>query len=143
MTLDVTTPKGLETLEQERVELSILKSRYPLLTFAHTPKDRESAVDGAIIEGDQWVGLFLSSCRNLTRNQLKGFGNDVILTYKKMHKAVDLAERSCIPVFGYFFLIPERLVMVVKVINDRGGNNAEGSYRNDGNSGDGQWRKSS
>ena len=64
--------------------------------------------------------MFLSSCREMTRTQLTEWDDEWLVTYDKVQKAVGLAKQLCVPVVGYLLLIPDRIVVVTRLINDRG-----------------------
>lgn len=120
MKLDVNTPKGQVTVAQEEEQLAILHRANPAFTFIHTPKDRASDVDGFIVKNHSVVGMFLSSCRTSSREQMRKWGDTWLLTYDKIQKAIPLAKQLCVPVYGCIYLVPDQLVLTLTLVDDKG-----------------------
>lgn len=120
MNLDINTPRGQITVAQEVEQLAILKSSSPEFEFIHTPKDRPSDVDGFIVKDHSVVGMFLSSCRTSTRDQMRKWGDTWLLTFDKIQKAIPLAKQLCVPVYGCVYLVPDRMVLTLTLVSAKG-----------------------
>ena len=120
MRLDVNTPKGQITVSQEIEQLAILKNSTPDFEFIHTPKDRPADVDGFIVKDHSVVGMFLSSCRTSTRDQMRKWGDTWLLTFDKIQKAIPLAKQLCVPVYGCIYLVPDRMVLTLTLVSAKG-----------------------
>jgi hypothetical protein len=120
VSLDVNTPRGQKTLKQEEEQLEILKKSIPSYDFIHTPKDMASDVDGFIVQDKTIIGMFLSSCRTATRKQIMNWGDTWLLTYDKLQKSVPLAKQLCVPVYGFLYLVPDKMVLSLRLISSKG-----------------------
>lgn len=120
MSLDVNTPRGKESVRQEEEMLSLLKSAIPSYDFIHTPKDTAADVDGFMVQNNAVSGMFLSSCRVASRSQMRKWGDTWLLTFEKIQKATQLAKQLCVPVYGFIYLVPDKLVLVIKLVSVRG-----------------------
>ena len=120
MSLDILTPKGQESAAQEMEQLEILSKADKSVGFIHTPKGEPSDVDGFITRDGAVTGMFMSSCRKSTREQMRKWGDEFILTNDKVVKATQLAKQLCLPVYAFVYLVPDKLVLVQTLINKRG-----------------------
>lgn len=120
MSLDVLTPKGQESAAQEVEQLEILSKADASVAFIHTPKDEPSDVDGFISRNGTVTGMFMSSCRKATREQMRKWGDEFILTNDKVVKATQLAKQLCLPVYAFLYLVPDKVVLVQTLVNKRG-----------------------
>lgn len=120
MSLDVLTPKGQESAAQEIEQLEILSQADKTVSFIHTPKNEPSDVDGFITRDGVVTGMFMSSCRKATREQMKAWGDEFILTNDKVVKATQLAKQLCLPVYAFLYLVPDKIVMVQTLVNKSG-----------------------
>lgn len=120
MSLDVLTPKGQESAAQEVEQLEILSRADASVAFIHTPKDEPSDVDGFVARDGVVTGMFMSSCRKATREQMRNWGDEFILTNDKVVKATQLAKQLCLPVYAFLYLVPDKVVLVQTLVNKRG-----------------------
>ena len=120
MSLDVLTPRGQESVAQEIEQLEILARADAGVSFIHTPKEEPSDVDGFISRDGAVTGMFMSSCRQATRDQMRKWGDEFILTADKVVKATSLAKQLCMPVYAFVYLVPDKLVLVQTLVNKRG-----------------------
>jgi hypothetical protein len=120
MSLDILTPKGQESAREEREMLDSLRVTFPDSLFVNTPKDDPAKVDGFTIKGDQITSCFESKCRNMSRSQLSRFGDEWLVTYAKIVHGATLAKTLCVPFYGFLYLIPDRMILVVKIADETG-----------------------
>jgi hypothetical protein len=121
MTLDINTPKGQESLQQEQEMLQIIKRSAPAFEFAQTPKEASAEVDGIVMKDRTLIAVFESKCRNMSHKDLAGsFGNEWLITYEKLVKGASIARSFQIPFVGYLFLVPDKKVLSVVICNKNG-----------------------
>ena len=120
MSLDIATPKGQISLKQEGEMLDILLGACPGIKVLQTPKDQPADVDGVIARAGSIIAVFESKCRELTRTQLRNFGDEWLVTFEKLQKGALLAKSLCVPFIGYLYLVPDRRVLSVRIADDRG-----------------------
>jgi len=118
--LDINTPKGQITLAQEQAQLAILAKSAPGVSFIQTPKDQPADVDGFIVREGSIVGMFLSSCRTSSREQMRKWGDTWLLTFDKIQKAIPLAKQLCVPVYGCIYLVPDQMVLTLTLVSAKG-----------------------
>jgi hypothetical protein len=122
MILDINTPNGQITLAHEQEQLAVIRGQHPSWSFVQTPKTLDSDVDGFIVKPDGTApAMFLSSCRMADRQTMREKWRDEwLLTYDKIHKAVVLAKSLRMSVYGFLYLVPDRLVIVVPLVSKDG-----------------------
>lgn len=114
--LDINTPRGAVTLEQERRLAEMIKQRWPGSCYLHTPKDKPGDVDAILAKDDLIKAVGQASCRDLTLATLRGsFSNEWLLTYDKMLKGRQLALAMCVEYWGLLYLVPDGLVLRIKM----------------------------
>ena len=114
--MDILTPKGQETLKQDRMAVGLFTSTFPKFQFVETPKDRPALIDGFIHQ----EGILLSGvevkCRNMTASDLAGkFKNRWLITHEKVEQGISLCNKLGVDYRGFLYLVPDRLLMVVPI----------------------------
>jgi hypothetical protein len=120
MSLDILTPKGQESAREEQEMLDSLRITFPSHMFVNTPKKNPSQVDGFTIKDDEITSCFESKCRDMTRRQLTTWGNEWLVTYDKILHGAMLAKSLCVPFNGFLYLVPDNLLIVVKIADEMG-----------------------
>lgn len=120
MSLDIATPKGQISLQQEQSMLAIIETGHPGFRAIQTHKDKPADVDGFIVHGQSIMAVFESKCRDMTREQLAKFGNEWLVTFEKLQKGALIARALCVPLVGYLFLVPDKKVLSVRLTDERG-----------------------
>jgi len=120
MGLDVTTPRGLESVAQEVRLLKAVEAQYPVRVIP-TPKDGAATVDGVLVIGDTLAGVFESKCRNMTLRTLReDFGNEWLVTHDKLLGAAQAARLLGVPLFGFVYLVPDDVGLAIRLANAEG-----------------------
>lgn len=68
MNLDINTPKGQLTLEQEQTMLAAFVREFPQFRALQTPKHKHAAVDGVLETNGMVSAVFELKCRNMSCN---------------------------------------------------------------------------
>jgi len=121
MTMNVLTEKGLKSLAFEREAVAKFLAIHPRYDFVETPKEQPSAIDGVLVRDGVTRALVEARCRKMTRDTLRGaFGDTWMVTMAKLEKGRTLSELLCLPFVGMLYLLPERVLIVLDVTDDRG-----------------------
>ena len=121
MWLDINTPKGQTTVEEEKQMLQILSSAYPNTEFCHTPLKNPSKVDGFTIKNNVVTSVFESKCRQMKLNTLiNTFNNEWLVTFEKIQSGAIIARKLSVPFIGLLFLVPDNLIIVTKITDQNG-----------------------
>jgi hypothetical protein len=116
MNLDVNTPRGLVTLEQERRAAEIICKTWPGCAYIHTPKDQAAAIDAVLCKSGTVRAVVLASCRNCNLSTLRTTFHDAwLLTYSKIVEGQRIAQAMCVELWGILYLVPDDTVLRVKL----------------------------
>lgn len=123
--LDIHTKKGQEALANELWVMRVLNGMRLNFRLIGTDKDTASKIDGFIVktdaDGDEVLaGIYEAKTRNMTLKQLATYGNTWLITTSKVHAARIMSERLKVPFYGFLHLVPENLVLIVKITDNRG-----------------------
>ena len=120
--MDIQTPKGQKTLEDEHWAAQIWSNAHPDYSYIETPKNQPSAVD-AIIEKNNVIRAVVEvKCRyDMTLNQLLTEREGMwLVTLEKILKGKTLSEFLCVPFLGFLYLVQDRTLLVTKLTDNRG-----------------------
>jgi hypothetical protein len=119
--LDIQTEKGKESMRHERRAVEIFLHHYPGWLYAETPKDAPAIVDAALVdESGGIVGLVEQKSREMTFETLASWGNEWLVTTKKIVEAREAAMALCVPLVGFLYLIPEDALVIQRITNADG-----------------------
>lgn len=137
--LDINTPAGQETLQQEKDAIAIFirasaterqkRGENPdYFRYIHTIKTRHAAADGLLVDDrDEIRAAVVVSCRVTSRGQRftqayfkRELENEWLLTEDKLHKLALLSKLLCCPGFGWLHFVPEKALWVVRMSNMEG-----------------------
>ena len=115
MTLDVTTPKGRLSVEQEKKVAKLIEAKWQCV-YAHTDKDSPAYVDSVIVRDGAVKAIAETKCRNATLTQLQTTYNDEwLITHEKLVRGQKLAKWLYCEYWGLLFLVPSGVVMRVRL----------------------------
>lgn len=121
MSLDIATPAGQTALAQERALLRAVEVSFPAIRCVETKKDAPAKVDGFLVgKGGIVTGVFESKCRDLSREQLRRFGDEWLITFEKIAAGADLARSLCVPFFGFLHLTPDGRGLALRITDEAG-----------------------
>lgn len=120
--LDIMTPKGQETLRQEKVCAAIFEHYAAAwgLSYIRTKKDMPCRFDAYLVRDGEIVAAVEQKSRAMSRWQLARFKDEWLVTYDKILAASKHAAELYVPLLGFMYLIPDRLLLVVKLTDKHG-----------------------
>jgi hypothetical protein len=120
MSLDINTPRGQESVAEENEMLDILHSNFNSL-FIHTPIKSAASIDGIIIKDNSLTGLFESKCRRDTLQTFQTqYNNEWLVSFHKLQAGATLSKLMCVPFFGFLYLVPDKIILIIKLTDDQG-----------------------
>ena len=127
--MDILTPKGQETLRQERKAIALFLESFPGFEFFETPKETPADIDGVITRGTTLISGVEVKCRNMTVSDLKNkYYNQWLVTADKLDRGVSVCERLGIDFRGFLYLVPEKILFIVPIYSYKEGWVAEVDY---------------
>lgn len=120
MSLDIDSPKGQQSLIEERKMLDVVRSYYEFDVF-ETDKEVGCRVDGFLARDNQLFGVFESKCREMDLHTLRvNYKNQWLITYDKILAGLDLSKQLYVPYYGLLYLLHEPICMMIQISDDRG-----------------------
>lgn len=121
MGLDILTPKGQISLDQEKRMIKKLDSIWNGwgVSFIETNKDKDAGCDGFIVKMNTIVGAYESKCRELTEEELRDFGTWLI-TADKIKQGRILSKILKVGFLGFLYLVPEDKIFMWKITDSAG-----------------------
>ena len=123
MTLEVNTPRGQSAVAYERECIQLFCRIHPQYRFLETDKREPAAIDGFFyLHRNRWVDCAVEvKTRDMTMEQLMcDYGNEWLITHKKILRGQRLSELICTPFVGMLYLIPEKTILTIKLTDSRG-----------------------
>lgn len=120
--LDVLTPAGKVTLQQELTAYAIFERHHPGYTIKHTDKDKPEPFDGRIMLGGKVMALVETKCRadvDFYEFQAR-YRNRWLITERKLKFAAACAERERVPLYGFLYIVRGQVLMVKRLTDARG-----------------------
>jgi hypothetical protein len=118
--LDINTPKGQKTLIQEQRAVEIFCNHFTDVEYVNTPKNGSSPVDALLVNNNNLVGIVETKCRDLTRNQLTKYDDTWLITWDKIKKAQQITKFLEVPLWGFLYLVPDDLLVLVDIADANG-----------------------
>jgi hypothetical protein len=120
--MDILTPKGQETLQQEQMAIRMFTENFRGFDFVETPKDKPADIDGFIVKDGVLVSGVEVKCRNMSAYELKThFKNRWLITENKLSRGIGLCRSLGVDFRGFLYLVPDKLLMIVPLWSfDRG-----------------------
>lgn len=111
--LDILTPKGQISREQEKKAIAIWADNFPSISYCETPKNEPSAVDSVLVKDNQIMAVVETKCRsNISYEGFKNtFGNLWLVTFEKILKAKTTAELLSVPFVGFLYLVEDDILL--------------------------------
>lgn len=120
-TLDIESPRGQQSLVEERRMLAAIRLYLPGFRIIETDKSKPDDVDGYLIKQGRVRGVFESKCRHMTRETLRGpFQNEWLVTTDKLVRGVAEAKKYDAPFFGFLYLVPDDVALAIRLADEDG-----------------------
>jgi hypothetical protein len=122
MSLDINTPRGQESVQEERDMLDIIKSRYHSSQFFHTPIKRAALIDGFIVKNNELIAIYESKCRRESLDSFKAhpFNNEWMISHHKINSGASLSKALAVPLWGFLYLVQDRKIIAIQFTDDKG-----------------------
>jgi hypothetical protein len=117
--MDVLTSAGQESQRHAADAINIFE-RATGYQFIHTPPRLPAHADGFVLSGGVLRAVIEIKCRNMTRARLESFNDEVLMTLDKILHCRTVSQSLCVPFACWVYLIPERTLLVQRVINADG-----------------------
>lgn len=119
--MDILSPKGMETLQQEREAVDMFCRLYSCYSYVHTPKDQPCSVDGFLVRDSAVHATVEVKCRMMTLDEFTGrFQSRWLITHAKLERAAEIAGILCTPLIGFLYLVPSKTLLFRKLWHDGG-----------------------
>jgi hypothetical protein len=120
--MDILTPLGQRTLQDEQVAASIWERNFPDFKYVQTPKDKPATVDALLIRNNVIEYAVETKCRyDMDLGVLDDERNgEWLVTYDKLLKAAQIAAGLGVPLIGFLYLVPDKLLLAKKLTNEKG-----------------------
>ena len=120
--MDILTPKGQVTLEQERTATRLFTENFRGFDFVETPKNTPADIDGFVVQrhvnnqsGTLICGVEVK-CRNMTSEKLKNeYSNRWLVTADKIDRGVSICKGLGIDFRGFLYLVPDNMLLIVPI----------------------------
>ena len=117
--LDINTPKGQRTLEQERQVASILLEMG--LTYWNTNKRGDAPVDAVLTKGTNVMYVAETKCRDTDKRTLMNvWHGEWLVTYQKLLELSECSRLLRVPALGLLYLTKDPLLAVVRLTDKHG-----------------------
>lgn len=114
--MDVLTPKGQVTRQQEERAAAIWAKHFPAYSYVQTPKDNPAIVDAILSVDNVIKGVVETKCREITVAELRDkFRNEWLVTYDKLLKSADIASGLSVPLIGFLYAVQDDSLLYQKL----------------------------
>jgi hypothetical protein len=121
--LDILTPRGQQTLRDLNDAVALWEIHNPGWRISLLPDDRESAIDGFLVDpSGQTRAAIEVKCRyGVTKDSfLAAFGNEWLITMRKLTTAWNVCSSLCIPLVGFLYLVDDRTLLTQRIVDSEG-----------------------
>jgi hypothetical protein len=112
--MDILTPKGQKTLEDEDKARKIFEAHYPAFKYVQTPKNKPADVDAILVRDGVVAGVVETKCRydcDLTKFRTT-YGCRWLVTYDKLVRGAELSESLCVPFVGFLYIVQSNVLLI-------------------------------
>ena len=123
---DADSEEGRVFYAHEQEAVRIWTAHNPSWRYVETRRDENSVIDGLLvtdIDSDTSVlrALVEFKVRDMSLHQLMGeFGGEWLITESKIVRAAETARFCCVPLVGFLYLIPDRLLLTQQLAGKDG-----------------------
>ena len=120
--LDILTPAGKVTKEQELHAYVIFQRYQPGYTIKHTDKAKPEPYDGWIMHAGKPVALVETKCRaDVNYYEFRqDYKNRWLITEAKLNVAARCARRERLPLYGFLYFVHGQVLLKIKLANSAG-----------------------
>jgi hypothetical protein len=119
--LDIQTEKGQRSVQQEAEAIKLFSKNAKEWDYFHTSKSGISIVDGLLFKDGILDGIVEVKCRSCDEDTFKNkWDNEWLITYDKIDKGRNCAKLLHVPLYGFLYLTPDKLLMMIKISDESG-----------------------
>jgi hypothetical protein len=120
--MDILTPRGLQTLEDEHKAARIWTGHYPAYQYVMTPKEEPAVVDAVLVKDKIVVAVVETKCRyDMTIQDLMSHRNgEWLVTHEKLLKARQVGLGLGVPLVGFLYMVQDKVLLVQKLTDTDG-----------------------
>lgn len=119
--MDILTPKGQETVQQEREMAEMWERLFDGWSYVTTQKDSPCLVDAVLVKDGVVHGLVETKCRIMTSDDLRQkFNNEWLLTFSKIDQCRLVCAALQVPLYGFLYCVTSKELLVVTLIDPSG-----------------------
>ena len=119
--LDILTPRGQQSLADEQLMAESF-SRQTGIDYVQTPKDSEAVCDAVLVRNGRLFGIAETKCRYdipTVEHFFVEYEGTWLVTYSKLTRNTELADRLFVPLFGILFLVEPQVFLVKRLYDGR------------------------
>lgn len=118
--MDVLTPAGQKTLEDEERAREIFEINFPGWRYIHTPKNRPADVDAVVVHDGQVAGVVETKCRyDVDLQEFNGrYDGQWLVTFDKLIKGRDVATALQVPLVGFLYLVRSEVLLMLTIFEN-------------------------
>jgi len=119
MSLDINTPKGQESVKQEKKMIEHIEKCWGVQIFETNKKD-SALVDGIIVKNNEIVGVCENKCRNMTHDTLVDKYGSWLITDSKLDIGKIASKILKVPFIGFLYLVDDDITLFWKITDTDG-----------------------
>ena len=127
--MDILTPRGRETLKQEKEAIRLFMGSFPGFEFIETPKDQPADIDGFIAKENTIISGVEVKCRIMSVSDLKHrYNSRWLITHDKIERGIRVCRSLGVDFRGFLYLVPEKMLFIVPIFSYKDGWVTEPEY---------------
>jgi hypothetical protein len=120
--MQILTPKGQVTREQEERAVEIWLKNFPKYSYVQTPKDEYATVDAVLSVDNVMQAIVETKCRELELDDFNSrFYGRLMIPFDKLAKAADIAKYMCVPFVCFLYLVQDDVLLYQKLWEPKAG----------------------
>lgn len=121
--LVINTPEGEDTQRKEKRAVRLFHARFPDRKFidTHGPNGAAAPIDGCIERSGSMTSVVEVKARDCTREEMEyKYSDRWLLSFSKVRNGITLTEIYLVPFFGFCYLVPDDLLLIIPLWMPRG-----------------------
>lgn len=120
--MDVLTPRGQQTVIDEKAAAGLWEARCEGCRYVPTPKESACHIDALLLKDGALRGVAETKCRyGLTEEQFtRQFKGEWLVTMDKLVKGAEVAASLCVPLYGFLYLVEPGVLLTKKLADEAG-----------------------
>lgn len=121
MSLAIHTERGQEFAAHEEA-MRLMWEGITGWQYISTPKDQPASVDAVLLDRDGMLaGTAETKCRDMTVEEFASRHRyQWLITFDKLCDGRRVSKRLGVPFYGFLYLVPSEVLMVIRISNERG-----------------------